>query len=87
MRDLRPEEGKNLLELVQELDPDPILALGLFNLSGPCLPGASRLMGRQIWMFLPWPAEVSLSGWVIIGRAHVDTPQGQAVCTPRHGDK
>ena len=39
MRKLRPEERSDLLKVVEELDPNPRLHAGLFNLRAPCLLG------------------------------------------------
>ena len=98
-RERRPEDRKNLLALVEELDPNPQLGPELSHLSRPCLPGASRLRERQIWMFPPrggshqqaqcpsFPAEVSLSRWAIAGQAHVVTSRDQPACWLQHWDK
>ena len=99
MSELRPEERRNLLRLVEEPDPNPRLQPGLFNLSVPCLPGASRLMGRQILKFLPWggghqvgivPVPASRGQPFRVGNSGSGQPTpscGEAEHRPQHHDK
>lgn len=85
----RPEERRDLLKVAEELDPNPRLHAGLFNLSAPCLlgvpangktdpqapvPGIGHQVGIVPFKSSSWPREPRL--------CHTDTVSKRMPLTP-----